>query len=216
MEGNSDTTGRRWQTKLVGTWKVTQIHGLRRESVKQQTTKRQIKTEKKLMFLAWLGSVLPCTLPPPPPPPPVSVDHTAGLDAKTSLPTDRPWGQMWGGSYQRFNPSLARSLYLSYLPGINKFGLPPSASCIWVTCQISTSLVCHLLPVVSELPARYQQVWSVTFCQLYLSYLLCINKFGLPPSASCTVNRNITNEVCLLWNRFKGMYIFLFSFCCKV
>ena len=32
---------------------------------------------------------------------------------------------------------------------------------------------------------------------MYLSYLLCINKFGLPPSASCPVNRNVNDEACL-------------------
>ena len=32
---------------------------------------------------------------------------------------------------------------------------------------------------------------------MYLSYLLCINKFGLPPSASCPVNRNVNGEECL-------------------
>ena len=29
-----------------------------------------------------------------------------------------------------------------------------------------------------------------------LSYLLYINKFGLPPSASCPVNRNVNDEEC--------------------
>ena len=32
---------------------------------------------------------------------------------------------------------------------------------------------------------------------MYPSYLLCISKFGLPPSASCQVNRNVNDEECL-------------------
>ena len=32
---------------------------------------------------------------------------------------------------------------------------------------------------------------------MYLRYLLCIKKFGLLPSASCLVNRNVTDEKCL-------------------
>ena len=61
---------------------------------------------------------------------------------------------------------LTKSMYLSYLLCINKFGLPP-ASCIWVIFYVSTSLVCHLLPVVQStetsrtksvfLPYRFQR-----------------------------------------------------------
>ena len=32
---------------------------------------------------------------------------------------------------------------------------------------------------------------------MYLSYLLCINKCGLPPSSSCPVNGNVNDEQCL-------------------
>ena len=32
---------------------------------------------------------------------------------------------------------------------------------------------------------------------MYLRYLSCIKKFGLPPSASCPVNRNVNDEECL-------------------
>ena len=32
---------------------------------------------------------------------------------------------------------------------------------------------------------------------MYLSYLLCINKFGLPSSVSCPGNRNVNDEECL-------------------
>ena len=32
---------------------------------------------------------------------------------------------------------------------------------------------------------------------VYLSYLPCIKKFGLPPSASCPVHRNVRNKECL-------------------
>ena len=32
---------------------------------------------------------------------------------------------------------------------------------------------------------------------VYLSYLPCINKFGLPPSASCLVDRNVNDKECL-------------------
>ena len=38
---------------------------------------------------------------------------------------------------------------------------------------------------------------------MYLSYLPGIKKFGLPPSDSCPVNRNITNEECLLLESFQ-------------
>ena len=38
--------------------------------------------------------------------------------------------------------------------------------------------------------------------QIYLSYLPCIKKCCLPPSASCPVNGNI-NEECLLWESFQ-------------
>ena len=52
-------------------------------------------------------------------------------------------------------------MYLSYLPYI------------WVTFH------------ASELPS------------MYLSYLPCINRFGLIPSASCPVNSNVNDEECL-------------------
>ena len=38
---------------------------------------------------------------------------------------------------------------------------------------------------------------------MYLSYLPGINKFCLPPSASCPVDRNTTNEECLLLQSFQ-------------
>ena len=88
---------------------------------------------------------------------------------------------------------LTKSVYLSYLLCINKFGRPPSdevnvselpsmyqqvwsatfwrSQCIWVTFYVSTSLVCHLLTK-----------------SMYLSYLLCINKFGQPPSDKVSVS----------------------------
>ena len=113
------------------------------------------------------------------------------------LPVDKVHVSELPSMYQQVWSATFCQLYLSYLLCINKFGLPPSASCIWVTFYVSTSLVCHLLPVVSELPSMYQQVWSATYCQLYLSYLLCINKFGLPPTASCPVNRNVNDKECL-------------------
>ena len=32
--------------------------------------------------------------------------------------------------------------------------------------------------------------------QMYLSYLSCISRFGLPPSDSFPVNRNVNDEEC--------------------
>ena len=32
---------------------------------------------------------------------------------------------------------------------------------------------------------------------MYLSYLFCVSKFGLPPSASCPFNRNFNDDECL-------------------
>ena len=52
--------------------------------------------------------------------------------------------------------------------------------------------------------------------QMYLSYFPCINKFGLPFSASCPVNRNVKGEECLpLVSVSKGctsLFFFFFSF----
>ena len=46
--------------------------------------------------------------------------------------------------------------------------------------------------------------------KMYLSYLPCINKFGLPPSASCPVNRSVNDEECLIWYRFqRDVHLFL-------
>ena len=39
---------------------------------------------------------------------------------------------------------------------------------------------------------------------IYLSYLPCIKIFCQPPAASCPVNRNITNDECLLLESFQG------------
>ena len=94
---------------------------------------------------------------------------------------------------RHFNTFLMKSMYLSHLLCINKFGLPPSdevnvpespsmyqqvwsatfwwSQCIWVTFYVSTSLVCHLLTK-----------------SMYLSYLLYINKFGLPPSDEVSIS----------------------------
>ena len=44
-----------------------------------------------------------------------------------------------------------------------------------------------------------------------LSYLPGINKFGLPPSASCQVERNTTNEERLLLESFqRDVHLFFF------
>ena len=56
---------------------------------------------------------------------------------------------------------------------------------------------------VSEVPSMYQEV-------NYLRYLPCIKKFGLPPSASCPVNRNITSEECFHLESFqRDVHLFL-------
>ena len=112
-------------------------------------------------------------------------------------------------------PLLTKSMYLSYLLCINKCGLPPSdevnvselpsmyqqvwsatfwrSQCIWITFYVSTSLVCHLLTKA-----------------MYLSYVSCIKKFGLPPSASCPANRNVNDEECLplvsVWKRCTSLF----------
>ena len=103
------------------------------------------------------------------------------------------------------NTFLTKSIYLRYLPCITKFSLPPSSSCpvkrnvndeeyqqVWsaIFCQlpsqekcqrrrVSTSLVCHLLPVAQSRE---------------MSTTKSINKFGLPSSASCPVKRNVNDE----------------------
>ena len=46
----------------------------------------------------------------------------------------------------------------------------------------------------------YTLCWNVsTFVtkSMYLNYLRCVKKFGLPPYASCLVNRNVKDEECL-------------------
>ena len=58
----------------------------------------------------------------------------------------------------------------------------------------------------------YRQKRFNTFLtkSMYLSYLLCINKFGLPPSASCPVNRTSTTKSVFLWYRFqRDVHLFL-------
>ena len=42
---------------------------------------------------------------------------------------------------------------------------------------------------------------------MYLSHLPCINMFGLPPSASCPVYRNVNDEESSFGIGLKGMYI---------
>ena len=39
---------------------------------------------------------------------------------------------------------------------------------------------------------------------MYLSYLSCIKKFGLPPSPSSQVKRNVNDEECLPRYRFQS------------
>ena len=48
---------------------------------------------------------------------------------------------------------------------------------------------------------------------MYLSHCSCINKFLLPPTASCPVNRNVNDEECLpLVSVSKGMSICFWKF----
>ena len=47
---------------------------------------------------------------------------------------------------------------------------------------------------------------------MHLSCLPCIRKFGLPPSASCAVNRNVKGEECLNWDRLHNDVISFLRF----
>ena len=63
---------------------------------------------------------------------------------------------------------------------------------------VTSRVVCWLLAFVTKL--------------IYPIYLPCIEEFGLPHSVCCPVGRNINDEECLLWYRFKRDVHIFFEF----